>query len=40
MKKFLSGDPPKVAAARRRLLSKPAREAVTVITTKGIPKIV
>ena len=40
LKKFLSGDPPKVAAARRRLLSKPAREAVTVITTKGIPKIV
>ena len=39
-KKFLSGEPPKVAPARRRLLSKPAREAVTVITTKGIPRIV
>ena len=39
-KKFLSGDPPKVAPARRRLLSKPASEAVTVMTTKGIPRIV
>jgi hypothetical protein len=39
-KKFLSGEPPKVAPARRRLLSKPASEAVTVITTKGIPRIV
>ena len=26
--------------ARPRLLSKPAREAVTVMTTKGIPRIV
>jgi len=40
LKKLRSGEPPKVAAARRRLLSKPASEAVTVITTKGIPRIV
>ena len=35
-KKFLSGEPPKVAPARRRLLSKPASEAVTVMTTKAV----
>ena len=40
LKKFRSGEPPKLEAARIRLLSKPASEAVTVITTKGMPKIV
>ena len=40
MKKFLNGVPPKLEAARSKLLSNPDREAVTVITTKGIPKIV
>ena len=40
MKKFLIGLPPRFAAARIRLLSKPASDAETVITTKGIPKIV
>ena len=40
MKKFLNGVPPKLEAARSRLLSNPESEALTVITTKGIPKIV
>ena len=40
LKKFLIGLPPRFAAARIRLLSKPASDAVTVITTNGIPKIV
>jgi len=40
LKKFLIGDPPKLEAARNKLLSNPDNEAVTVITTNGIPKIV
>ena len=40
LKKFLRGEPPRFAAARIRLLSKPASDAVTVITTKGIPRMV
>ena len=40
LKKFLIGLPPRFAAARIKLLSNPAKDAVTVITTKGIPKIV
>jgi hypothetical protein len=40
LKKFLIGLPPRFAAARIRFVSKPASDAVTVITTNGIPKIV
>ena len=40
LKKFRSGEPPKFAAARIKLLSNPARDAVTVMTTKGIPRMV
>jgi len=40
LKKFLSGVPPKLEAARSKLLSNPESEAETVMTTNGIPKIV
>ena len=40
LKKFLRGDPTRLVPARSKLLSKPEREAVTVMTTKGIPRIV
>jgi len=40
LKKFLRGEPPKFAAARIKLLSNPAKDAVTVIVTNGIPRMV
>ncbi len=39
-KKFLIGEPPRLDPARSKLLSNPDSDAVTVITTKGIPKMV
>ena len=40
LKKFRRGEPPRLDPARRRLLSNPDSDAVTVIKTKGIPKMV
>ncbi len=40
LKKLRSGEPPKFAAARIKLLSNPAKDAVTVIVTKGMPRMV
>ena len=37
-RKLRQGPAPKLAAARVRLRSKPARVAVTVMTTKGVPR--
>ena len=39
LKNVRVGDAPKLAAARIRLRSKPTSVAVTVITTKGVPKV-
>lgn len=37
LKKVVVGDAPKLAEARIKLLSKPTKVAVTVMTTKGVP---
>ena len=37
LKKMVGGVAPRLAAARIKLLSKPTRVAVTVMTTNGVP---
>ena len=39
LKKVLMGPAPKLAAALVKLLSKPAKVAVTVMITKGVPNM-
>ena len=39
LKKQRAGPAPRLAAARTRSRLKPARDAVTVITTKGAPRM-
>ena len=40
LKKVVVGVAPRLFAARTRLWSKPVRVAVTVMTTKGVPRAV